>query len=56
MFWNGKDLVVISRNVQGILKRCRGLFSIRWKGLVVNIMKVRDFFAKGPKVEGLFNK
>ena len=43
-------MVVISKNVQGILKRCRGLFSIRfigWKGLVVNIMKVRDFFAKG---------
>ena len=52
-------MIVISRNIWDILKRCRGSFRIRfigWKGLVVNIMKVRDFFVKGPKVEGLFNK
>ena len=47
-------MVVISRNIWGILKRFRGLFSIEfiwWKGLFVKIIKGRDAFAQKARSE-----
>ena len=53
-------MIVISRNIWGILERCRGLFGILfiwWKGLFWNIIKERVSFAKSlERVGGLFNK
>ena len=44
-----KGLIVISRNIQGILKRCRGLFKIKymwWEGLFAKRKTGRAFLGK----------
>ena len=48
-------MIVISRNIRGILERCRGLFGILfiwWKGLFWNIIKERVSFAKKARESG----
>ena len=50
-------MIINFGNIRDILKRCRGLFKINyiwWKGLFANIIKGRDLFAKGKRVEELF--
>jgi len=53
----GKGSVVIFENIEATLENYRGIIEIMllwWKGLFANIIKGRDLFAKGKRVEGLF--
>ena len=57
IFLRVKGLVVIFENIGATLEKCRGIIKIVllwWKGLFANIIKGRDLFAKGKRVEGLF--
>ena len=50
-------MVVIFENIGATLEKCRGIIKIVllwWKGLFANIIKGKDLFAKGKRVEGLF--
>ena len=38
-FWNRKGLVIIFKNILGLLERCRGLFIIKFKWWMVCLQK-----------------
>ena len=49
LFLRGKGLIGILENIRAILKKVKGLFRIKlmwWKGLFLNIIKERVYFAK----------
>ena len=50
-------MIVIFENIGATLEKCRVIIKIVllwWQGLFSNIIKGRDLFAKGKRVEGFF--